>query len=298
MAAIDYDGTTSPYLKLADVTAIKSAKMPTEVNYTGYPGGITVADYVIFGAKSTSGCTTPSTSCWNLTISQASLQYGGALTSNVNGSGVVWYPNTDKDGGTTTTGEDRKRDNYLMSCVSWYGSLAFCLWLGGSLPTEAQWEYAGRHTSGGTTDNNYQYAGSSSVDEVAWYSGNSGTGGGTITQHAHEVGKKAATSAGLYDMSGNGWEWCINEYGGYLNTGSLTVASGKNLVSSDVSNTGANSDAPLRNPIASYVNYSPDRVFRGGEWKYSAAYCSLGYYHHNTPAYAEYVVSFRSVCCP
>jgi formylglycine-generating enzyme required for sulfatase activity len=296
MAAIDYDGTTEPYLKASDVNAIKSAKMPTEVNYMGYPSGIIVSDYVIFAAYSTSGCTTPGTSCWNLISSQTNLSYGGALTNN---NSVVWYPNTDVSGDTTTTGEDKKRDNYPMTYVSWYGSIAFCLWLGGSLPTEAQWEYAGRHTSGGTTNDSYQYAGSSSADGVGWHSGNSGTGGGTTTQHAHEVGKKAATSAGLYDMSGNVYELCIDEWGGvYMNAASsLTVANGKNLVSSDVSNNGETLGAPLRNPIAC-ASSSSSRVLRGGYWNFSATYCSLGDRSASTPSYVIYYLGVRSVCCP
>jgi formylglycine-generating enzyme required for sulfatase activity len=296
MAAIDYDVTTVPYLKVADVNAIKVARMPTEVNYTDYPSGITVADYVIFAGGSTSDCTSPDISCWNLTSSQASLQYGGVLRTNGN---VVWYPNTDVGGSTTTTGEDKKRDNYPISCVSWYGSIAFCLWLGGSLPTEAQWEYAGRYDGSGV-NNSYLYAGSGTIDNMAWYSGNSGTGDGTTTKHAHEAGKKSATSAGLYDMSGNVYEWCIDEYVlDYLNTGSLTVASGKNLVSADMGNTGATSDAPLRNPIAFPASGS-FRVRRGGYYGNSATNCSLGRRDAsiNWPSYVYPGNGFRSVCCP
>jgi formylglycine-generating enzyme required for sulfatase activity len=293
MAAIDYyDGGASPYLKGDDVNAIKSAKMPTEVDYTGYSGGITVADYVIFDGSSTNGCATPGSSCWNLLSNQPDLRYGGVLTTN--SSGVVWYPNTDVSGGTTTTGEDKKRDNYAISCVTWYGSIAFCLWLGGSLPTEAQWEYAGRYDGSGA-NNSYMYAGSGTLDDVAWYNGNSGTGGDITTRHAHEVGKKASTSAGLYDMSGNMYEWCIDEYGSYLNTGSLTVASGKNLVSADMDNTGATSGAPLRNPIACTGSH---RVRRGGDWNTSAAYCSLGYRYDYTPSYVGSFLGFRGVGCP
>jgi formylglycine-generating enzyme required for sulfatase activity len=297
MAAIDYDGTTAPHLKASDVNAIKSAKMPTEVNYTGYLSGITVADYVIFAGSSTSGCTVPNAySCWNLTIAQTSLTYGGVLTTSSNG--VVWYPNTDVSGETTTMGEDKKRDNYAISCVSWYGSIAFCLWLGGSLPTEAQWEYAGRYDGSGA-NNSYQYAGSGTLDNVAWYNGTSGTGGGTTTTHVHEVGKKTATSAGLYDMTGNVWEWCIDEYvSGYLNAaGSLTVASGKNLVSSEADNTGASSGAPLHNPIA-YTGST--RVYVGGGWSGSASDCSLGIRNGGggAPSYVNYALGFRGVGCP
>jgi formylglycine-generating enzyme required for sulfatase activity len=295
MAAIDYDGGTSPYLKAADVTAIKSAKMPTEVDYTGYSGGITVADYVIFAGNSTSGCTTPGASCWSLIGNYTNLRYGGALTSNGN---VVWYPNTDTSGTTTTTGEDKKRDNYAISYVTWYGSIAFCLWLGGSLPTEAQWEYAGRYDGSGV-NNSVMYAGSGTIGDVAWYDGNSGTGGGTTTKHAHEVGKKAGTGAGLYDMSGNLWEWCVDQYGNYSTAaGSVTAVSGKNLVSANADNTGTTSGAPLHNPIA-YPSSGGNRVPRGGYWYDSATVCSLGYRSHNRlPSYVDNDIGFRGVCCP
>ncbi len=72
------------------------------------------------------------------------------------------------------------------------------------LPTEAEWEYAVR---GGNKSQGCKYSGSNTVGDVAWYDGNSDS--------AHPVGTKQANELGLYDMSGNVWEWCSDWYGGY-----------------------------------------------------------------------------------
>jgi sulfatase modifying factor 1 len=72
-----------------------------------------------------------------------------------------------------------------------------------SLPTESQWEYAargGRHHRDG-----YRYAGSDKLKELAWFEDNSGN-------KTHEVGQKYLNQLGLYDMSGNVWEWCADAY--------------------------------------------------------------------------------------
>ena len=98
------------------------------------------------------------------------------------------------------------------------------------LPTEAQWEYAAR---GGQS---YLYAGSNNPDEVGWYSGNSGG-------QTHPVKQKKANGYGLYDMSGNVWEWVEDWYGNYS-----TAA---------VDPTGPSSGS--------------HRVKRGGSWLYESA---------------------------
>ena len=73
------------------------------------------------------------------------------------------------------------------------------------LPTEAEWEYAAR---GGNQSLHYKYSGSDNIDDVAWYYDNSGSS-------THAVGTRTANELGIYDMSGNVWEWCSDWYGGY-----------------------------------------------------------------------------------
>ncbi|MEM9887847.1 MAG: SUMF1/EgtB/PvdO family nonheme iron enzyme, partial [Bacteroidota bacterium] len=100
-------------------------------------------------------------------------------------------------------------EKHPMIYVSWYGAKAYCEWLSEKtgrnyrLPTEAEWEYAAR---GGQRSRGFKYAGSDEVEEVAWYSSNSNS-------KTHPVGGKMPNELGLYDMSGNVYEWCSDWYG-------------------------------------------------------------------------------------
>ena len=104
-----------------------------------------------------------------------------------------------------------KGDNSPVEQVSWDDIQTFIrklnLLTGHTyrLPTEAEWEFAAR---GGAKSNGYKYSGSNNIDQVAWYNGNS-------SSTTHSVGTKQPNELGIYDMSGNVWEWCQDWYGNY-----------------------------------------------------------------------------------
>lgn len=92
-------------------------------------------------------------------------------------------------------------EQYPIVMVNYYGAVEFCNWIGGRLPTETEWWYAAR---GGEKTKYFGFAGSNNLEEVGWYKNNS-------NQQVHEVGKKRPNELGIYDMSGNAWEWCLND---------------------------------------------------------------------------------------
>lgn len=96
-------------------------------------------------------------------------------------------------------------EDYPMVFVTWYGALAYAHWVGGTLPTEAQWEYACR----AGTDTVFPFGDDPThLGDYAWYEDNS-------DGHTHPVGQKEPNAWGLYDMIGNVWEWCYDYMSDY-----------------------------------------------------------------------------------
>ena len=157
-----------------------------------------------------------------------------------------------------------KGDNLPVENVSWKDCQEFLSKLNNTtgktfrLPTEAEWEYAAR---GGKKNRGYLYSGSNNISDVAWYSDNS-------DNKTHAVGFKQANELGIYDMSGNVYEWCQDRKGSYSS-------------SSQVNPTGAAS--------GSY------RVRRGGYWSSSARYCRSSDRSSSSPGYRDFDLGLRLV---
>jgi formylglycine-generating enzyme required for sulfatase activity len=101
----------------------------------------------------------------------------------------------------------KQSDQHPVVNVSWDHAMAYCQWLTDvtgkhyRLPTEAEWEFAAR---GGVTSKGFPYSGSNVPDSVAWV--------GRKTDGTMPVAQKAPNELGLYDMTGNVWEWCSDWY--------------------------------------------------------------------------------------
>ena len=146
-----------------------------------------------------------------------------------------------------------KGDDLPVEAVSWNECQEFVRKLSQltgqnfRLPTEAEWEYAAR---GGNKSNGYKYSGSNSIDNVAWYISNSGS-------KTHQVGTKAPNELGIYDMSGNVWEWCQDWYGSY-SSGSQTNPTGPSSGSGRVSSGGSWYNDAWSCRVSLRSNRSPD----------------------------------------
>ena len=152
------------------------------------------------------------------------------------------------------------KGNYPVTEVTWYGAQAFCDWMGGSLPTAAEWEYAAK---GGSKREGYKYSGANQIDRVAWYRENAQEG-------CHPVGQKAPNELGLYDMSGNVWEWCSDWYGfDYYGR------------------------SPAKNPTGPASGQT--RCIRGGAWNIDAWNCRVSNRSSKSPGFTYNYYGFRLV---
>ena len=155
-----------------------------------------------------------------------------------------------------------KGDNLPVERVSWNDVQEFLRKLNAMtgknyrLPTEAEWEFAAR---GGNNSRGYKYSGGNSIGNVAWFGGNSGS-------RTHAVGTKSPNELGIYDMSGNVYEWCQDWYGSY-------------------------SSSSQRNPQG--PNSGSRRVIRDGSWGSNARDCRVSYRLSLTPGRRGSVLGFR-----
>ena len=124
------------------------------------------------------------------------------------------------------------------------------------LPTEAEWEFAAK---GGRLSKNYKYAGSNDIEVVAWIQDEKHTG-------THPVGLKQPNELGLYDMSGNVWEWCQDHWGYYLRE-------------------------VQKNPKG--ASSGTFYVFRGGSWVNEPWYCRVSTRNGNLPSIRSVNLGFR-----
>jgi len=159
--------------------------------------------------------------------------------------------------------------------VSWNDSVSFCKKLTDQerkagrlpegyeyrLPTEAEWEYAAR---GGKSGWPTTYAGSDTIDDVAWHKDNSG-------QKTHAVGQKQGNEQGLYDMSGNVYEWCLDWKGDY--SSELQI-----------------------DPVGPGTGSA--RVLRGGSWRSDALLCRVANRSYYAPTLTGSLFGFRAVLAP
>lgn len=153
--------------------------------------------------------------------------------------------------------------NYPVNCVSWDDCIEFCRVLSLKtgkrfrLPTEAEWEYAAR---GGNKSKLYKFSGSNNLYQVAWCLDNSDS-------IPHQVKTKKPNELGIYDMTGNAWEWCSDYWSEKYN------------------------DSPQNNPKG--PAYGEYRVHRGGGWLNLPKSCRISYRHYARPGRKNDYRGFR-----
>jgi formylglycine-generating enzyme required for sulfatase activity len=159
---------------------------------------------------------------------------------------------------------NRNDNQQPVEMVSWDNAQEFITRLNSltgknyRLPTEAEWEYAAR---GGNKGNGYMYSGSNDLNEVGWYNINS-------SNQPHPVGQKKPNELGIYDMSGNVWDWCLD---GYISNYYTT--------------------SPNTDPVASVSNKM--YVFRGGQWGWLEEGCRVVFRNYSASNTQHPGIGFR-----
>ena len=144
--------------------------------------------------------------------------------------------------------------------VSWFDATAYARKVGKRLPTEAEWEYAAQ--GGAYARTSQLYSGSNDIEDVAWFLAN--------TETKQPVGKKQPNALGLYDMSGNVWEWCADWY------------------HDDYFQIAGKSDP--KGP-----EYGTEKVVRGGSWFSNDVFCTVNRRYKLKPDYRDTNFGFRCV---
>ena len=161
-----------------------------------------------------------------------------------------------------------EESNHPVTHVSWYAAMAYAQWAGKRLPTEAEWEKAAR---GRLVGKIYPWGNAIDISQ-ANYNGQVG--------NTTQVGTYAPNGYGLYDITGNVWEWCLDA----CDEGFYARSQPQNPLASEM---------PLREVMTNYQNVTTDRVFRGGSWNYSAQYVRVPQRGKGTPTYAGDDFGFR-----
>ena len=229
----------------------------------------------------------------NYSMTWSSTAVSGTLSSYYIGQTEVTNALWNAVMGSKPTGQKSDEDNYPVACVSWEdistASTGFLAKLNDALseqlptgktfklPSEAQWQYA---AIGGSRSNGYTYAGSNYLEKVAWW-GNNGTTthsynnpssqsvNGNSNATTHPVGLLMPNELGLFDMTGNVWEWCQDWY-----DATITASQGTDYVN---------------------TTEGSNRVNRGGSWSNAAAYCAVSNRHSYAPTNRNNRIGLRLV---